>query len=209
MDIPGGSIHLTPSGAGALRSIFCADRQDASQFTASFDYRALNVNSYSYGACFVIHNDPRGALAVANSADGYGFSGITNSVAISLEFASGGLSSTGLYTGGTVGGGAAPTNPLVIQSGHLINVTLTYNGSILHERLFDTVTSASFDRDYVVNVTGMVGSSTAYVGLAATNYINAYADQYFSNFRFGPVPSPAPILAAGFGMSAFTLRRRR
>ncbi len=87
-----------------------------------------------------------------------------------------------------------------LLSGDPITITLAYNGSILHENLFDTTTSASYDAYYLANIPAAIGGSTAYVGITAANYGSSHSDQYFSNFHFSSaVPEPSTLILLGIG----------
>ncbi len=93
----------------------------------------------------------------------------TGSSAVSFEFGSvsPASSSTALYHHGGVGGGSALTNPVDLFAGNPIQVTLTYDGTLLHEQLVDSTTSATFETFYLLNLPPIVGGSTAYVGFTA------------------------------------------
>jgi hypothetical protein len=140
---------------------------------------------------------------------------INNSAAISLELSPDytPASKSGLYTNGNVGGGSQLTDPLKLYSGDPINVTLSYDGSMLQETLFDTVTSATFTNGYLINLPSVVGGSTALVGFTGgTNGSGSFgADQYFSNFNFTSVPEPSTIAllgVGGIGLLAYVRRKR-
>jgi hypothetical protein len=206
--VSGGTIHLT-SGADESRSIFCDTPQSISEFTASFTYQELNgsTNSGPLGACFVVQNSSAGASTVASTYsgggfqnDGYGdfFGSFNKSAAVSLEGHFGSTTTTfsGTYTNGSgVGNGSTATSPVDFLTGDPINVTLSYNGTTLHETLLDTTTSASYQTSYIINLPSIVGGSTAYVGVTAGN--EGAADQYFSNFQM--VPEPATFVLLGLG----------
>ena len=171
-----GSIHLTyGSGGSEQRSIFCNTPQNVSQFTASFTYKSANAASAEYaGACFVLQNASAGIHAIGNIAGEFGYGGgnpnISNSAAIALELGpvlNQGNSTTGLYTNGTVSVGTQSISPVNLYSGDPINVTLSYDGSMLQETLLDTATSASFTTGYLTNLPSLVGGSTALVGFTA------------------------------------------
>ncbi len=203
-----GTIELT-NGTKETRSIFANTPQNVSQFSAAFTYRATNANTFGTnpGAAFVLEDDPRGATAVGNSVNAYGFSGITKSVGVTFDL---GSNATGLFTNGNVTGGAANVSPVSLVSGDPINVQLTYSGSTLTESLLDTVTSASFTTTDLVltSIPTTVGNSTAYVGFTAGSSDIGTADEFFSNFQFTsavPEPSGLALLAAS---AAFALSRR-
>jgi hypothetical protein len=204
--VSNGTIHLT-NGNNDYRSIFYDTPQNISQFTASFTYQAIGP-SYTCGACFVLENSTAGASAVGNGYLGYG--GITGkSLGVTLE-TSGNL--TGYYTNATFGGGSQSTSPVNLVSGDPINVTLTYNGSLLDESLLDTKTSASYSTSYLVltKFPTVLGGSTAYVGLTANT--TGTIDQYFSNFQFSAIPEPSTFALLGVGavsLLGYGWRRRR
>ncbi len=164
-----GKIHLTYTGdlSGESRSIFYGTPQPVGHFTASFTYQCLNTNGVpDAGACFVLQNSSSGVYALGSYASqlGYGQYHMSPSVAISLEldpsFAS--KTTSGLHTNGVVLNGAPSTSPVNLLSGDPINVSLAYDGSILSETLLDTVTSASYNTGYLINLPNTLGGSTAW-----------------------------------------------
>ena len=191
-----GAIHLTNLALGENRSVFYNTPQNISQFTASVTYQALNV-SFRQGsaAALVFQNSSAGATATGSTC---GYSGIGKSAAVTLEL---GGTASGFYTNGSVGGGSPSTSPVNLLSGDPINVTLIYNGATLHENLFDTKTSASYDAYFVANLPAVIGGSSAYVGVTAgSNDYLSDADQYFSNFHFSSaVPEPSTLILLGIG----------
>ena len=197
--ISNGSILLTNQNAFENRSIFCNTRQSISQFTASFTYTPSGYAYDGAGACFVLQDSTAAATACGsyNLASG----GINSSVEISLEIKNGNPGWSGYYTNGNIGGGSPSTSPVNLYSGDPINVTLTYNGSILHENLLDTVTAASYDASYVTNLSSILGRSDAFVGITANSGdINCRAAQNFSNFHFtSSVPEPSTFVLLGIG----------
>jgi len=203
------TLHLTNSGAGEFRSVFFETPQAIGQFSASFTYTAANVASAfgnPFGACFVIQNSPAGAGALGGFNGGLGYSGITNSVALSFEIGSP-PSRSGLYTGGVVGGGASPTTPVNLLLGNPIDVDLSYNGSLLAVTLTDTVTLAQYQTAYPINIPAMIGGPTAYIGFSASTHGVGNADQYIGHPDFS-VPGPAGLSLMGLA-GIMGMRRRR
>ena len=199
-----GKIKLTTNSIAEARSIFYNVPQPITQFTASFTYQAVNGNAWDgQGGTFVLHNSPLGLNAVGNpfffTQFGYGGAGsnFNNSAAISLELTS--TTATGLYTNGAVSGSGTATTPLNLLSAHPIDVTLSYNGSILSETLVDSVTQASFSTSYFVDLPSIVGGTTAFVGFTASNAQLRPDEQFFWNFEFISVPEPSSVVVLAIG----------
>jgi PEP-CTERM motif len=180
--INGGTIHLTYNTPSIEenRSIFGNTPQSIAQFNMSVTYQAGEFQGG--GAALVLEDGPSGAHANNNVPD---------SAIVTLEIGSN--STSGFYDGPGYGGsGSSSTAPVVLNSGDPIDVSLVYNGSILHESLTDTVTSASYSTSFFVDIPSIVGSSTAYVGLLGYTGFGTAGDQYFSNLSFTTVPTPEP-----------------
>jgi hypothetical protein len=207
--VSNGTILLT-NAAAESRSIFFNTPQNVSQFTASFTYENTGSDA---GACFVLQNSAAGASAVGGASGDYGYGGISGkSLAVTFEV----NSTSGYYTNGNIAGGAFSTSPVKLTSGDPIDVTLTYDGSLLQESLLDTNTLASYNASYLIltKFPTLLGSSTAYVGLTASTDYGGGNDQYFSNFQFttSPVPEPSTFALLGTGIIAllgYAWRRRR
>jgi hypothetical protein len=99
-----------------------------------------------------------------------GTGGIPNSVGVKFDLFNNqgeGVDSTGLYLNG-----AAPTTPATdltgtgidLHSGHVFNVTMTYDGTTLMVTIADASTGASATQSYKVNIPSVVGSNTAFAG---------------------------------------------
>ncbi len=202
--VSGGSIQLT-SGGDELRSIFCDTPQNISNFTATFTYSANGqVGNYS-GACFVLQNSASGTSALGNESNGgaFGYSGIGNSIGVTLEDTD--PNKSGYYTDGNFSGGSPPTSPVNLLSGDPIDMTLTYTGGLLlQESLLDLKTSASYSNTFLLSapIPTIVGGSTAYVGLTASsnNALNNPLNQTFGNLQFTTsVPEPSTFALLGVG----------
>lgn len=204
--VSNGTILLI-NGASEDRSIFCKTPQNISQFTASFTYQATGSNYDTEGVCFVLQNSTAGASAVGGQ---YGYAGFPGkSLAVSLDT----NNVSGYYTNGNLGSGSLSTSPVNFKSGDPINVTLTYNGSLLQESLLDTTTSASFSTSYLIltDFPTLLGGTTAYVGLTANSPSYFGTNKSFSNFHFtSTVPEPSALILLGIGaISMLTYVRRR
>ena len=185
--INGGTIQLTSTLSDETRTLFYDTPQPISQFDASFIYQTgANQGSGATLGAFVIQNGPAGAEADTN---------LLSSAIITLNLPS----ASGLHQGPGYTGAGPSTVPVVLNSGDPIDVSLSYNGSLLHETLLDTTTSASYSTSYLVNIPSIVGGPDAYVGVLG--YTGDFsADQYFSSFTFHPTPEPASWVLAALGM---------
>lgn len=206
-------IHLT-TGNGQGRSIFFNTPQDITQFTASFTYRATNLNAslVGQGIAFVLQNDPRGPDAIGGRNGGLGYTGISPSATTILWSDTGpGLTYNGYFTGGTLGSGSNSTSPANAFNFRDLNMTASYLNPILTVIVDDPVIPGiDFTRNYVVgNLASVVGDDIAYVGFTASTgdgFGNGGANQYLSNFSY-TVPEPATLTLLVFGTSMMVRRR--
>lgn len=215
-DLPSpGTIHLT-TGNGQARSVFFNTPQDISQFTASFTYRATNLNAslVSQGIAFVLQNDARGASAIGGGSGGLGYTGISPSATTILWSDTGpGLTYNGYFFGGTSGSGSNPTTPANAFNFRDLNMDVRYANPILTVTVDDPVIAGiDFTRNYVVgDLASIVGGATAYVGFTASTgdrFGNGGANQYLSNFSY-IVPEPATLSLLVLGSAALLRRPRR
>ncbi len=188
------SIQLTNQGFLEARSIFHKVPQPVSQFEARFRYRAGNAAPLN-GACFVIQNDPRGADAVGDNAINLGYSCplsnpsacVINSVAVSIELDSLLPSKSGVYTNGSLGGGAQATSPVNLGSENEIEFLIRYNGGTEIEiEITDTVTLENITNVFQLgnSLPTIVAGNTAFVGFTASTSGGIRSNQFFSAFEF-------------------------
>jgi len=172
-----------------------------SSFTTTF---SLVFNGGANGLCFVWQNFATTAAAAGNlvltggpwqlsmpgPGLGYGGSslgtlsdayGMQSSVALAFDVYSG--NKTGVYTNGaTPGNGGGPTiTGITLNSGHVINVTLTYSGTTLHVSITDATTLVNYQTNFTIDIPGTVGSTTGYVGFTAATggvTMNAFVNNW-------------------------------
>jgi fibronectin type 3 domain-containing protein len=166
----GGVLQLTNGGNNEAASVFTKTRVDVAKFTTSFDFQLLNPSAD--GFTFTIQG--AGATALGAAGGGLGYAGIGKSIAIKFDLFNNsgeGIDSTGLFVDG-----ADPTNAgsvdltgsgINLHSGHVFNVTMTYDGDRLSVTITDKTTHASATQTYLIDIVGVVGSDRAFVGFTA------------------------------------------
>jgi Legume lectin domain/Chitobiase/beta-hexosaminidase C-terminal domain/Fn3 associated len=169
-------LQLTDGGSGEAGSVFFTTPVNVSNFTTNFTFQLASAQAD--GFTFTIQNSSAGATALSTFGGGLGYGpytltgtpGISNSVAVKYDLYSNngeGTDSTGLYTDG-----ASPTTPatdmtssgVILSSGDLMAVQITYNGTTLTMTITDSTANKSFTTSWPVNIPQTIGGSTAYVG---------------------------------------------
>jgi hypothetical protein len=213
-----GLARLTDAGFNEAGTVFSNNKVNITSFNTTFVFRfSEGTTPRADGITFILQaNSPQALGAIGG---GLGYAGIHNSVAIKFDLfnnsgdPSEGPPSTGLFTDGR--------NPTIRQPGlpadvpdisidlrpfdyaldnqHMHQVTLTYDGSILSERLEDLSDPKVpvFTYDYTLDLRRFIGGDTAYVGFGGgTGGSSAIAD--IQNWQFTPadvlgdVPPAAP-----------------
>ena len=183
-------------------------------FTTDFTFQLSNPAAN--GITFAIQNAPQNYYALGGNAYALGYAPLANSAAIKFDLynsAGEGPDSTGLYLNG-----ANPTVPAVNLSGTGIDlhsddtmaIHLVYNGTTLTMTITDMVTAAVWSTSWTVNLPGVIGSNTAYVGftgstggLTASQKILTWS--YINNAPVSPVASPTFSPVAGTYTTAQTV----
>jgi hypothetical protein len=203
----GSNARLTDGGGSEAGSVFSLDKVDITHFTTSFKFQihTPGTNPFADGMTFVIQNSNSGPTALGSTGGGlgYGFDapggarGIRNSIAIKFDIYSNageGIDSTGLFSDGrspTVPEGGSGDvlvdlsgTPIDLNSQHVFQVDLTYDGTTLTETITDTATSLTFTTMYTVDIAGKVGGTSAFVGFTGgTGGLTATQDVQTWTFR--------------------------
>lgn len=195
--INGSKLELTNGGGNQVASTFTTSKISVAKFDAQFSFQLVNPSAD--GFTFALQSTSPTALGQLGGGLGYGpdhvgggGASIANSVAIKFDLYDNqgeGVNSTGVYLNG-----AAPTNVgsvnltgsgIDLHSGHVFNVSLSYDGTILTEKITDATTGASFTQTYTVNIASAVPGSQGYVGFTAgTGGLSATQD--ILSFKFTP-----------------------
>ncbi len=198
--INGNDLELTDGGYFEAGSAFSTHAVLVSKFSTQFSFQ-LSAGTYTAdGITFCIQSDSPTALG--GLGGGLGYVGVNNSVAVKFDLYNNsgeGVDSTGLYTDG-----AAPTIPAIdlsntgidLHSGHVFDVAMTYNGSVLTVTETDTSTLASATQSYNINIPATVGTASgmAYVGFTGgtgglTSVQNILTWTYSTNTKPPAAPS--------------------
>jgi fibronectin type 3 domain-containing protein len=90
-----------------------------------------------------------------------------------------------------------------LLSGHVFDVTLTYQSGALKETVTDAKTNASFSTSYAVNIPSIVGGDTAYAGFTGgTGGLSAV--QNILSWTYSPYASVAPAAPSKLKLAAAT-----
>ncbi|HZN33958.1 MAG TPA: hypothetical protein VFB80_09075, partial [Pirellulaceae bacterium] len=186
--LPPTVVELTDGGFGEAGGAFLSNRVGIEDFTSTFTFQITpGTSPMADGLAFVIQGLGPTALGPTGGGLGYGSDfvggggGLGRSLAIKFDIFNNsgeGINSTGIFTNGRsptvrqpgLAGGFPDTSinldgtGINLASTHPFRVTLSYDGRALTETITDTVTSATFTTNYVVNIAALVGSDVGYVG---------------------------------------------
>src|SRR5262249_50100007 len=79
------------------------------------------------------------------------------------------------------------TAPVNLDGGNPIHVNLRYTGGVLRINLADTVSAATFQASYPINIPSFVGTNAAWVGITGSEG-GVLSHQTVSNFSYVPLP---------------------
>ena len=223
----GAAIQLTDTNTAGLEAgaAWYGVPVDVTGFTTNFTLQFTNASANGMTFCIQNQNPAStdssstvvsgGPTAIGNNQSGLGYSGMTNgvggqiagllsSVAIKFDLWTSPGNTTGLYTNAADLAGAAsqvPISGVTLNTGHPLNVSLTYNGTTLAMTMKDTVTGGVFSHSWTINIPSTVGGNTAYVGFTgatggqfANQYIQAWTYAANSGQTGGSPPVQAPAV---------------
>jgi len=201
--VVGGNLQLTDGGATEARSVFTTRPVGVARFTTTFGFRLSAGASTADGFTFTIQGVGNTALGTGGGGLGYGTDGtnagatIGKSLAVKFDLYNNkgeGADSTGVYSNGaspTVAGSVDLTGKLDLHSGDPFTATIGYDGSNLTETIADATTRATFTRTYAgLNIPGLVGGGTAYVGFTAGTG-GLTATQAIASWTYSSAATPA------------------
>jgi hypothetical protein len=150
------------------------------------------TNGTADGATFMVQDSSAGTNALGGGGGALAYYGIGNSAAFEMNLYTGSSGGTGIQFG-TDGatpsspipqGPYTPTTPVSLTSGDPINVRLAYVGGVMHAKLTDATTGATYNTTHTFgDLTSILGNASGYVGFSgATGGLAAI--QAVSNFQF-------------------------
>lgn len=161
-------LRLVDYQNGIASSGFWKTRMQVDRFRTKFRFQMADPQAD--GITFVVQSQGANALGPQGGGLGYGPNGIKKSVAIKWDIWDNegeGWNSTGIYLNGV-----SPTVPAVtfdgsgidLHSGHVFEVTITYEGTTLRVVTTDTETGASAAQSYEVDIPDVLGKTIGWVG---------------------------------------------
>ncbi|MGA2031633.1 MAG: fibronectin type III domain-containing protein [Thermoguttaceae bacterium] len=193
-------------------SVFATSPVDITKFTTQFTFQLLPAAlDTADGFTFTIQG--KGATALGSGGSGLGYAGISPSLAIKFDLfnnAGEGSDSTGMFLNGDTptvpvsGDNAADisidlsSTPINLHSGDVFQVNMSYDGATLTVVVLDATINGSATQNYTVNIPGVIGGNTAYVGFTGSTGGNS-AIQDILTWTFAPNASQAPSAPTGLG----------
>ncbi|HWE02877.1 MAG TPA: fibronectin type III domain-containing protein [Tepidisphaeraceae bacterium] len=202
------ALQLTGGAANQASSAFFTSPVGIANFTSSFTFKSNASSTSGEGFTFTLQNVAANALG--SSGAGLGYGGIAKSVAIKFDLYSDsgeGTDSTGLYTDGATPTSAGSINlsstAINFHDGDTFRVDLAYTGATLTETITDTTTNKSVAEKYTVNIAGVIGGNSAWVGFTASTGA-ATSTQDILAWTFSPSASTSPNAPTGLGATPAT-----
>jgi hypothetical protein len=175
--LPPTVARLTDGAFGEANTLYFKNRVDITNFTTSFNYQVQPRLGSADGLTFVIEGI--GNTARGGGGGGLGYTGVGRSVAVKFDIwnLASHRSSTALYLDGETVDSAEnrarsifmdtdPANVINFNNGHVFKIDFAYRSStkVLSETVKDTVTGATFQTSYNVDIPAHVDSNVGYVG---------------------------------------------
>ena len=226
-----GTIMLASSQRDRRGSFFTSAQYDVSNFSAVFQFQISSPGGISDGIAagadglaFVIQRT--GATALGSFGSGIGYEGIANSIAVEFDTYRNNSpindpdsNHIGINAGGSVTSVATTGIGTAFDNGIVWTVWVDYNGSALEVRASqDGFRPSTATLAYNVNLTSVLGGSTAYLGFTAAT-ASAYGNHEVLNFAFSdtfetnglvvPEPSTYALMGLGLVVVGWSILRRR
>ncbi len=166
--VNGTELQLVTGLSGQAGTAWYPTKVDVNSFTTQFDFQL--PTSAADGFTFTLENEPAGYWALGGNGGFLGYGGITNSVAVAFNLYQSGatnIETLSVFTGGSMVSTSMydlSGTGLNLHGGDPFQVGIAYASGSLTVTLTDKTTGATVTRNFAVNVSGALGSSTGYVG---------------------------------------------
>ena len=182
-------IQLSAGVGNTARSAFMTTKQNIASFMVSYIYQDVSGTGGADGATFCIQNT--GPTALGGGGGSLGYSGITPSVALAFNIYASNTRGIALFTNGTVATPFVAILPVDVGNNtDKIQVNLSYNGTVLTAAYKDLTTAATYTTNLTVNIPGILGSSTAYVGFTGADGGTASTQEFSWPIALTPTQIP-------------------
>ena len=165
----GSVARLTNGGSGQIGTFWSTTQVEVRNFEIAFSFQLDGVTGFADGVTFSLQRSGDTILGCGGGCLGYGQIG--NSIAIKFDTHPHSTNgTTGLFVNGAIPSNSAPesidmtSSGINLRNGNIFEVTLTYDGTTLHQEIVDTVTSATFTHDYLIDIPEVIGGNAAYAG---------------------------------------------
>jgi hypothetical protein len=170
--ISGTRARLTSGSTLEVGSVWSKNQVDVRKFSCQFSFQITPVSgNYEAGFTFVLQR-------AGNTVSGYpyeslGYSPMNPSIAVKFDTWPS-VSTTGVYSNGASPDDNPPASVdmapagINLQSGHIFNVSLVYDGVTLQQTVTDTLTNATFTRNYTIDIATIIDGAHAYAGFTAS-----------------------------------------
>ena len=197
-------VQLTLAVPDRTGSSFYATPLDVTGFVSRFRFRLGSpyaTPSVGSGIAFVVQGV--GPTAIGAGGTGFGYQGIDRSVAVTFDPAANaiGLATNGEAPIATVD--LAGTG-IELRNDYILQADLFYDGATLAVTITNTHTGATTTASFAVDITGLVGGSSAFVGFtgATGSVVDPYLWQQILEWRYqtvlpGTANQPPSIIRPG------------
>jgi hypothetical protein len=184
-------LELTSGLGNTARTAFMLAQQGINTFNVSFVYQDVSGVNGADGVTFCIQNDARGATGWTGTGGGggLGYTACTPSVALAINIYDPNTRGIRFLANGAVTPPFVNLRPNITfgDNANPVQVNLSYGSGVVTATFRDTITSATYTTNQTVDIPGIVGGGSAYVGFTGADG-GVASTQVISNFVMAPPP---------------------